>query len=346
MGLDDDKEFRGEPDNDGEADTESESSGGSPGRDSEEPGEPKTPAPEEDDLPLPSQPDGEITGGKDFTELRGYSRREVDGTIEITREFDSWYDFVTTVSNEKLREWKKYYSSHDSNSSFRGTKSFLEAETMALRTGWPEGRKMLHDFMLELQPKPIIRPASEFDVAGMFPCVPIYCAGDPASMFADSETNMRISKPVIKIDFSQVVDCGVPTEKIMLRGAAVLSLVNTLELSGRSVELRLVGGNTGGNYNFFNYITYKPANQPLDLDRAAFAIAHPSTLRRLLFAMWEQHGEIETHLNANYGFPIHSAPPLSKNTIFIPGAISTETPASAKAAVKAAAQSVLKDDLK
>lgn len=300
---------------------------------------------EKPDLSEPKEvSQGSISGGHDFEGIRGSIRREVNGSVEITREFDSWYDFVTCVSNENLYAWKNgRRSSHKEAKHFNGTDSFEQAEEMALRTGWPEGRKMLEDFIGQIHPQPMIRPASEFDVAGMFPCVPVYSAGDPSCMFADSETNMRISKPTIRIDFSMNALAYVKIEDMMLRGAAVVSLMKTLEDQGQSVELRLVGASESRRYKFLQKITYKRAGSNFDLDRAAFAIAHPSSFRRFVFALYEQHQEIEAEYQTSYGSTNHNLVPREPNTIFIPNSLGRETPESARAAVKLAAQTVLKD---
>lgn len=132
---------------------------------------------------------------------------------------------------------------------------------------------------------------------------------------------------------------------MMLRGAAVLSLADTLERRGFSTELRIVGNSQAGGQAFRYSIVYKRAGEPLDIDRAAFAIAHPSSMRRLAFAILEQHRELETNFRSGYGSPMHEAnDPTSGQiggAIFIRGSNGGETPDSARLAVELAAKDLL-----
>lgn len=270
---------------------------------------------------------------------------------EWIRDFRSWHEFVTSAIHDPS-SWADR-SSHDAErgrkGGWYGTPDFETAIEMALRSGWPEGRELLSECLVAIPPRPRIFESVEFEVAGAFPNIPLYCAGDPACMVLDPGLSLRASKPIIRIDYNHWVVSSVTPKDMMLRGAAIVSLADSLERQGFSTELRIIGNSRAGfmkTGKVFRYnIVYKEAGQPLDIDRAAFAIAHPSSMRRLAFAIMEQHPDLEEDFSGSYGYPMHeSNDPTSGQfggAIFVPGSHGNETPESAKAAVETAAQNLL-----
>jgi hypothetical protein len=262
----------------------------------------------------------------------------------VHREFDSWSNFVKCVLDQSLRTWKKENcTSHErKDESWFGTKTFDEAVTMAVSTGWPEGRKLLTDSFARVSPRPTYYPTIEFSVAGGYPIVPVYCSGDPSCMAVDPGADHRTSKPIVRIDYNHWISAYVTVNDMMLRGAAVLSLASRLEAQGISTELRIIGNTRSGSKTWRYSIVYKKAGEYLDIDRAAFAIAHPASMRRLAFALLEQTKELESDLKGWYGIPVHDRNDTNPNTIFVPGSKGSETPESANLAVEVAAESLLK----
>jgi hypothetical protein len=283
---------------------------------------------------------------------------------QIFREFESFYEFALCATDDSLHAWnpKVIYnssstcSSHDQTGHHKkdwsGTDTFQEAADMALRTGWPEGRQLLEDALIEVKRDYDSYNTLEFSVAGAFSMVPNYCAGDPECMVIDPGQSLRNQKPIIRIDYNNWIHAGVSTKAMMLRGAAVISLANSLEAQGFSCELRIVGA-TRGSGSYYNRdrtpaktwsysITFKRAGEELDLDRAAYAIAHPSCMRRLAFALLEQHADLKSQMQGHYGSPTYSNPRENSTSIYIPGADSSyETADSAREAVREAAQELL-----
>lgn len=268
------------------------------------------------------------------------------------REFGSWHEFVESATDETLVGWKGPRSSREVDSSrygmpWHGTNTWEECVMMATRTGWPEGLKMLEDSLAVVRPRPEPYRSIEMSVAGAFPMVPNYCAGDPECMVIDPGSDMRHSRPVIRIDFNNWTHSGVKPEDMMLRGAAVVSLAETLERHGYSTELRIVGNSRAGETDFRYSIVFKRAGEPMDLDRAAFAIAHPAVMRRLCFAILEQHREAEPSYRGSYGYPLHQAndPTSGKpgGAIYISASLGHETVESARKAVNIAAEELLSE---
>lgn len=268
--------------------------------------------------------------------------------MEIIRHFSSWHEFVTSAADQSLAKWTCERASHEQGrggaNSWQGTSTFNEAVDMALYKGWPEGRELLSESLAIVSPRPEPYKSLEYDVAGAFPLVPLYLTGDPAHM-VDFPGIHTATSPVVRIDYSNSVSAYITPKSIMLRGAAVLSLCNMLERRGYSVELRLVESAQVGSDIMRCSIIYKKAGRPFDLDSAAFAIAHPSTLRRLNFAIYEQHPEIQAKFHSTYGYPIHKPFDTRPDTIFISSPERQETKESALEAVKLAAKRFLEDKI-
>lgn len=277
---------------------------------------------------------------------------DAEGCENHLREFRSWYDFAIACRDmppawpEADRNSQKISKNRDR---FTGSSSFEETMQMALYTGWPEGRKLLHEALAIVQPKPKIHPVISLEVAGAFPCVPAFNAGDPSCMFIDPQADFHNTKPIVRIDYNNGSDYTVTAEQLMLRGAAVLSFANALETElGLSTELRIVTNSYSGwgaDKKWFRCsVVYKEAGQPLDLDRAAFALAHPSVLRRMILALVEQHQELYASHKRSYGFPGRQPnDPTSGQfggAIYVSEAQSHETEFSAKDAIQRAAEAV------
>lgn len=269
----------------------------------------------------------------------------------IIREFNSWSDFALCVEDKSLQAWSQHnieqhsHKSDNPNKPFYSTPNFEIAIDMALRTGWPEGRKLLYDSLVAVIPRPTIFTSEIYEVAGPIPVVPIYVTGDPACM-QDWQTDRLASNKIVRIDYSRSASGRIKPETTMNRGAAVLSLANSLEQQGYSTELRIVNYVTEWSHDFFSAIVFKRAGEYLDIDRAAFALVHPSMHRRLVWALREQHKEIEGEYATSMGSPQQTQfeETLSENTIFIPGATRNESLEESRQAVEQAAQSYLKKE--
>ena len=304
--------------------------------------EPETPAPG-DDLNLT---DPEPSDEPDPP--RGFTMTTEAGQTTYHRDFASWYDFVTCVRDHAPVWPDKHQESREKgNRKWAGTASLDEAINLAL-TGWPDGRKLLSEVAALIPPKPQVVETWAFDVAGSHPSVPMYCAGDPACMMTDLTPDQRASKPIIRIDIGKDTSWTTDSKAIMLRGAAALSLANELERQGQSVELRIVGSSRSHGWKktpktFRWSVVFKPAGQPLDLDRAAFALAHPATLRRLGLALYEQHADLHADFHPGYGSPTFEPNDPNPSTIFIPAPSGRETPDSARTAVRLAYERTLTD---
>jgi hypothetical protein len=203
-----------------------------------------------------------------------------------------------------------------------GTKTVAEAIELS-RRGWDQGLKLLAD---SLDASNIIQKQSRvmaegLDVAGTMPFIPSAVAGDPLCMVSAGLDRAK-TKPIFRIMISGSVSAGVSMQTVIHRGAAVLSWVDKLEGAGYQCEILYIHSCSGpGSVNkFTNGFPIKGAGEPLNIDRAAFMLAHPAMLRRIVFAIYERFKDIEPGFRFGYGMPVDYIPPQleTDHSIYFP----------------------------
>lgn len=248
-------------------------------------------------------------------------------TPDHVHEFDTWAEFIAYASREpKWSPDNPQYGSHGTGGNrehFTGTATFEDASRLALY-GWPAGRENLVNTIAIVNPERTTYQSHSYDVAGEYPNVPRAIAGDPMSMVRQRRTHIA-SHPVVRIDYNVTVPWMLNADCIVNRGAALLSVVDALESRGYSCELRLIFKGYSQTKRIHISIVYKRAGDALDLDRAAFAVTHPSVLRRFYFAVCEQHSDLRASF-ANNGYGQIDKSPWDKDpsSIFVPPADSSD----------------------
>tara|TARA_R110000824_G_scaffold372074_1_gene561906 strand:- start:245 stop:1126 length:882 start_codon:yes stop_codon:yes gene_type:complete len=194
-----------------------------------------------------------------------------------------------SVTEDASADW-------DDNSGYKGALRLSEA-------GWPKGVKQMKDFAVEAGENYETLPAFTYDIAGAFPDVGAFCAGDPEHMALPGEIQ---GKPVCRI----LVEVGkahfVKASSAMRYGVAILGAVNSLMLAGITVVLdgSRSGGCEGTDLWHQWIFPLGGGDQVVDLDRLAFALAHPALTRRIAFAYMERVEELVPYTSgylSNYG---------------------------------------------
>ncbi|HEY2351975.1 MAG TPA: hypothetical protein VGH83_05660 [Candidatus Acidoferrum sp.] len=126
-----------------------------------------------------------------------------------------------------------------------------------------------------------------YDVTGQSLDVAAFVSGEP-EYWLESEI---VNKPCGQI-FRLSVEIGgpgtIPELNLRNRGAAIIALVNSLELAGHSVEVTLVRSCMNKRNEKYNFLVpAKHAGQMLDMRRLQFMIGHPAFYRRVFFALIE-----------------------------------------------------------
>jgi hypothetical protein len=214
-------------------------------------------------------------------------RTVVDNSKQhILYEFDTFQDFVTQSAVPTLwREKQSRTNGHD----FTDTKTFEEAVELA-RHGWDEGTKRIHKSIKDIELVSNMQqatPVQEYDVAGSYPNVPMFCAGEEYHMAVVSEEDM-LKRTHVEIIVNGTVSGSTPKEHIANFGAALVAYVDRLEDAGVRVGVRVHYTVSSGNRFFQSIVRVKEPEGAIALPVLAFAIIHPSSLRRLAFGMIEQ----------------------------------------------------------
>lgn len=209
-----------------------------------------------------------------------------------TDHFEAVEDFVKQA--EEITGVPTHSSRTTGNHYFYGTSNFSEAVSLT-RTGWPEGaakvlaiRSIANGIVNAMVSARATSYA--YDVTGSFVDVGRFMSGEPECFFTESQEYGNINNPIVKIIANLSASASVSSEHLFLRGAAVAAAVDILESLGRRVEVYAASSHIIGKNIYNIMVMVKKANQPLDIDRLAFAIAHPSFYRRLMFSLMEQNG--------------------------------------------------------
>mgnify|MGYP003627780715 CR=1 FL=1 len=243
-----------------------------------------------------------------------------DGGIHKHLLFESgrWDDFLTAAKSPP-KGWKYRKGSRKVSEKFSGSKDFAEAMSMA-ENGWPEGRVAFADIAAQsVQQMEAVLPVVGYDVAGMYPSVPRFLGGDQECMVThDPDINDR--RHIIPIYAGISASASNKKETIINRGAAIAGLIDRLETSGHSVQLVVFEHSVADLIRYWGEYELKAAGEPLDLDMMAFALTHPSCLRRLHFAVMEANGfrfggAFADAYKGSYGVPANGLPPEVKSQL-------------------------------
>jgi hypothetical protein len=203
---------------------------------------------------------------------------------------------------EQRKAWPHHICSslRTDNPAFHGTLDWSTAARLAIR-GWPEGRSMLRK-AVAVMPKAAHRDRIiQWDLAGAYPDVARASAGAPDCMMDDHPTDMKPTQSV-RLIVSMATPWTTSLDEFVNRGAAILSAVEAAEAAGHRVEVLAEETAISHCAGVSLSILLKAAGQPADRDSLAFFLIHPSSLRRIFFALLETEPTLE-HFCCGYGMP-------------------------------------------
>jgi hypothetical protein len=203
---------------------------------------------------------------------------------------------------EQRKAWPHHICSslRTDNLAFHGTPDWNTAARLATR-GWPEGRSMLRK-AVAVMPKAAHRDRIiQWDLAGAYPDAARASAGAPDCMMDDQPTDMKHTQSV-RVIVSMATPWTTSLDEFVNRGAAILSAVEAAEAAGHRVEVVAEETAISLDDGVSLSILLKAAGQPADRDSLAFFLIHPSSLRRIFFALLETEPTLE-HFSCGYGMP-------------------------------------------
>lgn len=193
-------------------------------------------------------------------------------------------------------------SSRSGSEEFTGTKSWEESIDL-FENGWQKGLEQMSDAVavtataVSGQSQAIL-----MDVAGAYPVPPLAAAGDPFSMVSFNPWERTFS-PIVKIQYEIGANWQYKAEQFTSYGAAMMTIINQLELANFRVELVLNWTSSAGSKTRTFSITLKKTHEEFDLDLMGYTMTHPSFFRRQMFALMESYKETESEFKWGYGYP-------------------------------------------
>ena len=202
--------------------------------------------------------------------------------------FDS-VDAMIATAESKGGLWNDntYGGSHeDGNARFRGTDSFAEAVGIA-KNGWKQrpSSKIANSVAANLSEQEAPTYALQHDVVGGAVDVGAYMTGEPECMLAFVPQE---APKTVAITVNVIASAFVNKEQIQARGEAVYAAVVALRSSGYLVNLSWMtttNAKENGKAWVVHHVPLSTSDRPMDEDKLAFWLQHPSALRRIQFAI-------------------------------------------------------------
>lgn len=246
--------------------------------------------------------------------LRGHTR---EGDVSyLTQRHLSVVDALDHASFARAWPELSCDSLHVGNEGFYGTPTRDAAFEIA-RSGWAEGRKLVSKARAQM-PKATARAnIMDWDVAGAYPDPARAAAGAPDCMVNNGDW-VECPTHVIRLVVSVSTPCTTPLNEYVNRGAAILSAIEAAELCGYPVEVEVEETSHTMRHGFSCSIILKHAGHPADLDSLAFFLIHPSSLRRVFFALLETEPD-RIMMQNGYGTPARRPSSLHRpGDIYLP----------------------------
>ena len=208
-----------------------------------------------------------------------------------------------------------------------GTRTMDEAIEL-VRYGWEEGRQRLRQVVGRVAIDQLVgrRPIveSRLDFAGDEVDIGAYLHGEPEHM-VDYQVRQDTHGKQAMMYVNASMSSRVSSERIMQRGGALYAAIEALRTEGYSLGLTMVES-TEEDDRYIRGVEYQiPVVQPgeyLDIDTAAFCLAHPAFLRRGVFALKEHEPNNIRHAmgfmrGRSYGWPICMVSDLPPHSFLI-----------------------------
>lgn len=194
-------------------------------------------------------------------------------------------------------------SSVSGNASFTGTHSFNDALNL-LRNGWEHGAKELTKKLKVKNNSPQMELVRKtvYDIVGFQACVPRYLQGVPQSMI--NKRMIPQKQKVLTLVKDICYSAGVSQERIMEDSITFLQIVQAIEAQGIRVNINAAFLSKEGNEWSWVRLKIKGANERINISKMAFAMAHPSFLRRMMFRYIETDERLQSKgFTRGYGVP-------------------------------------------
>jgi hypothetical protein len=220
--------------------------------------------------------------------------------------------------------WTCKRSSRDGDSGWAGA-SWSEALELA-RYGWRDGAKHIRRAFADL-PSPTLSAGNAWrhDYYGERIDMARFSYGDDACFRTRNGADRGRAK-LVRLLVPMAYPCSTSEKSVVNRGAAIISVVDALEMTRRTVEVVCCYSSTSSGsrkptqgFHMNHAVVVKQAGQPFDIDRMSFFLSHNASLRRFGFALMESCREAQSSHQGNYGYGCDIHPDdQSPNSIALP----------------------------
>jgi len=242
--------------------------------------------------------------------MPGVTRHETAKPAAVAYTFQSFETFLAWIDKAELEPVGGYsgLQSHTTrDAGWAGTATWDEALAVA-RIGWPEGERRvqtLSDAVSSKVQESLTGTAWVRRVEGEEIDVAAFAQGQPDCWLQRTHDDTR---RVVTIRACIGVSSGIPTEQLFHRGAAIVALVEALEMSGFGVRVEAVKASGFSSKDKTRRVSaevvVKESSQPVDRDRLTFVLCHNASYRRLGFCFMENAPlSVRSKLGA-YGTPM------------------------------------------
>lgn len=258
-------------------------------------------------------------------------RQYKNGNDIFITEYSSLGEFVASINSLPTNRYFKNRSldsqtkEKDDNGWYRSC-DYARA-TYLLTHGWDSAAKKMSE-KVKLN-KGIGSPARTskpvYGVVGSQASVPRYLQGIPTNMVSRQTVYSKQKVITITKGISYSGRCS--SEHILNESIKALELIQSLETSGQRVRLNvmLAASDDNRKHHSICKVCVKQPEERLNISKMAFALAHPSMLRRFFFRWIETDPFVEFDIGDAYGYP--STLPIkekamAENEYYIPEEIS------------------------
>lgn len=217
-------------------------------------------------------------------------REKRSENVKIIKEhFNSICQMLNVIESRSNNSvMNRQNASHSNDKGFTGTSSYDEAKTL-FETGYTDILDKIKTGVAENLKQTVSenRRHVRTAVVGYAPHVPNAILGLPNSMIFTETKPQKIKAVSIVAGITE--NCGTGAKEFSKSGIAVLGVVNTLELQGYRVNLKVAfycAKVWSGEYTF-GTVSVKDYREHLDLQKLCFPLAHPSMFRRFGFKWLE-----------------------------------------------------------
>ena len=206
----------------------------------------------------------------------------------IKEHFTSIHQMLSVMESRPNNDvMEGQHSSRENDKAFTGTKDWSGAVSI-FQNGYVEILDKIKAGVAQHMKSTGItqRRHIRTNVVGYAPHVPNAILNLPNSMILTESQPQKIKS--ISIVYNMCANCGTDASEFIKCGIVVLSLINTLELQGCRVNLKVAFFcGQEDNERAFGTLDVKDYREHLDLQKLCFPIAHPSMFRRFGFKWLE-----------------------------------------------------------